>query len=140
MGTRVFTSSLALVAFGFGAPLAAQHGFESGYATEKEAEQRDMEALQEYIKTKRAITVQEKGGNMMISGDVRGEWYCMHAKTDHKYQRGGRRATCFQIQLPTKRPPPSLTGSTRNIRFLRSSRIARAEIKSFLRTQRMSLM
>ena len=47
-----------------------------------------MDALQEYIKTKRAITVQEKGGNLMISGDVRGEWYRMHAKTNHKYQRG----------------------------------------------------
>ena len=88
MKAHMWTSSLALAAFGFGAPLAAQHGFESGFATEKEAEQRDMEALQEYIKTKRAITVQEKGGNMMISGDIRGEWYCMRAKTDHKDQRG----------------------------------------------------
>lgn len=59
-----------------------------GYATETSAKERDFDALQEYIKTKRAITVKEKGGNMMISGDIRGEYYRLHCVTDHKFQRG----------------------------------------------------
>lgn len=78
---------LALSTCGIGSTLQGQQ-YESGYASEKEAEERDMDALQEYIKTKRAISVKEKGGNLMISGDVRGEWYHMHAKTNHKYLRG----------------------------------------------------
>ena len=83
----------------------AQPSFESGYATEKEAQQRDMDALQEYIKTKRVISVKEKGGNMMISGDIRGEWYCMHAKTDHKYQRGWASRNLFPNSAYNKAEP-----------------------------------
>ena len=81
---------LAIAACGLGSRLQAygQPSFEPGYATEKEAEQRDMDALQEYIKTKRAISITEKGGNLMISGDVRGEWYCMHDTTNYQHQRG----------------------------------------------------
>ena len=79
---------VAVATCGIGVSLRAQGDYESGYGTEMEAQERDMQALQEYIKTKRAITVKEKGGNLMISGDIRGEWYNMHAKTDGKYQRG----------------------------------------------------
>ena len=85
--------------------LHAEPSFESGYATEKEAQQRDMDALQEYIKTKRVISVKEKGGNMMISGDIRGEWYCMHAKTDHKYQRGWASRNLFPNSVTNKTTP-----------------------------------
>lgn len=70
-----------------GGVLRAQQEDE-GYSTEKEAKQRDFEALQEYIKGKRAISVKDKGGNMTISGDIRGEYYYMHAKTQGKDQRG----------------------------------------------------
>ena len=82
-----FLLPLAVAACGIEGSLHAQENYESGYATEKEANQRDMDALQDYIKTKRSITVKEKGGNLMISGDVRGEWYYMKAKTNHDYQR-----------------------------------------------------
>ena len=75
--------------------LAQNEDFEPGYATETEAKARDFDALQEYIKTKRAITVKEKGGNMMISGDIRGEYYKLHCVTDHKYQRGWRSRELF---------------------------------------------
>jgi hypothetical protein len=98
-------TSLALVACGLAGSLVAQENFESGYATETEARERDMDALQEYIKTKRAITVKEKGGNMMISGDIRGEWYNMHAKTNHKYQRGWRSRHLFPNSYYNKKTP-----------------------------------
>ena len=96
---------LAVALCGLGSKLHTQQGYEPGYATEKEAEQRDMEALQEYIKAKRAISVKEKGGNMMISGDIRGEWYCMHAKTRHDYQRGWKSLNLYPNSYINKRFP-----------------------------------
>jgi hypothetical protein len=59
-----------------------------GFSTTKEAQQRDFDALQEYIKSKRAIMVKDKGGNLTISGDIRAEYYYMHAKTHNKSKRG----------------------------------------------------
>lgn len=88
-----------------GVSLFAQGDYESGYATERSAEERDMQALQEFIKTKRAITVKEKGGNLMISGDIRGEWYCMRAKTNHDYQRGWRSRKLFPNSLVNELTP-----------------------------------
>ena len=98
---------LAFAACGTGSKLQAhgQPSFEPGYATEKEADQRDMDALQEYIKTKRAISVNEKGGNLMISGDVRGEWYWMHDRTDHKCQRGWASRKLYPNSVINKKTP-----------------------------------
>ncbi len=95
----------AVATCGIGASLRGQEGFQPGYATETQAEQRDMEALQEYIRTKRAITVKEKGGNLMISGDIRGEWYHMHAKTNHRYQRGWKSRKLFPNSFVNKKTP-----------------------------------
>ena len=36
-------------------------------------EQRDIEALRDWINTKRQVTVKERGGNLSISGEVRAE-------------------------------------------------------------------
>ena len=116
MRVHVLTS-LAFAALGFGVPLAAQGSFEPGYATENEARERDMDALQEYIKTKRAITVQEKGGNMMISGDIRGEWYHMHAKTGHKYQRGWKSRKLFKNSYENEKTPPVSHGKYKGFNF-----------------------
>lgn len=96
---------VAVAACSFGAHVTAEQSFESGYATETQAQQRDMEALQEYIRTKRAITVKEKGGNLMISGDIRGEWYHMHAKTNHKYQRGWKSRKLFPNSYYNQKTP-----------------------------------
>lgn len=79
-----FLLPVAVAVCGFGVSQAAQDGF----ATEKEARQRDFEALRDYIKTKRAISVKDKGGNLMISGDIRTEYYFMHARNRHTSQRG----------------------------------------------------
>jgi len=97
---------VAMATCGVGVSLRAQESYERGYSTEKEAEERDMEALQEYIKTKRAITVKEKGGNLMISGDIRGEWYNMHVKTNGKYQRGWKSRKLYPNSSVNKLTPP----------------------------------
>jgi hypothetical protein len=52
------------------------------YATVQESRERDSDAVNEFVKSKRAITVQEKGGNLMISGDLRGEWSHLQAKSN----------------------------------------------------------
>jgi hypothetical protein len=96
---------VAVATCGIGVSLRGQENYESGYATEREAEERDMHALQEYIRTKRAITVKEKGGNLMISGDIRGEWYHMHAKTNHKYQRGWKSRKLLPNSVINKKVP-----------------------------------
>ena len=100
-----FLLPLAVAACGIEGSLHAQENYESGYATEKEANQRDMDALQDYIKTKRSITVKEKGGNLMISGDIRGEWYYMKAKTNHDYQRGWNSRKIFPNSYYNKKTP-----------------------------------
>lgn len=96
---------VVLTTGGIGVSLRAQESYESGYATETEAQARDMQALEEYIKTKRAITVKEKGGNLMISGDLRGEWYHMHAKTNHKYLRGWKSRKLFPNSAIEQKTP-----------------------------------
>lgn len=48
----------------------------------------DEEALRSYVKKMRAITVKEKGGNLVISGDVKLAWHHLTAKNDDRYQRG----------------------------------------------------
>lgn len=70
-----------------------------GVSTTTEARQRDDDALRDYINTKRAISVKEKGGNLMLSGDIRGEWDHMHAKTNHKDQRGCNSRKLFPNSL-----------------------------------------
>lgn len=59
-----------------------------GFSSVSESRERDDEVLREYIKSKMAIGVKEKGGRLTIGGDIRGEWDHMHAKTNKHYQRG----------------------------------------------------
>jgi hypothetical protein len=100
-----FLLPLAVASCGVEFSLLAQESYESGYASEKEATERDMQALQEYIKTKRAITVREKGGNLMISGDVRGEWYYMKVKTNHDELRGWNSRKLYPNSFLNKKTP-----------------------------------
>jgi len=80
---------VAVATLGLGATLLAHDGEGTEeYGSVKEARQRDSEALRDYVRSKRAITVKEKGGNLVISGDIRMEYYYMHARTDGKSQRG----------------------------------------------------
>ena len=87
-----FLLPIAVAACGYGVAL---HADQDGFATEKEARQRDFDALQNYIKSKRAINVKEKGGNLTISGDIRTEYYYCHARNHHISQRGMRSSKLY---------------------------------------------
>ncbi len=71
-----------------------------GYSTTVEARESDTTALKDFIATKSGISIQEKGGNLMISGDIRGEWNHMHARTKGKSQRGRSSANLNPPQKP----------------------------------------
>jgi hypothetical protein len=51
-------------------------------------EQRDIEALRDWINTKRQVTVKERGGNLSISGEVRTELQSTNEKKNGYKQRG----------------------------------------------------
>lgn len=51
-------------------------------------EQRDIEALRDWINTKRQVTVKERGGNLSISGEVRAELQSTNEKKSGIKQRG----------------------------------------------------
>lgn len=56
----------------------------------EELNERDFDALKDYINTKRTIDVAEKGQNLTISGDVRTEWRHLNEKAHgHKVRGGG---------------------------------------------------
>ncbi len=58
------------------------------YSTTSEERESDIRALSDFVKSKSGISVQEKGGNLMISGDVRSEWSHMKSTTKGVKQRG----------------------------------------------------
>lgn len=51
-------------------------------------EQRDIEALRDWINTKRQVTVKERGGNLSLSGEVRAELQSTNEKKNGIKQRG----------------------------------------------------
>ncbi len=73
---------LPVVAVAFGFTASADE------LSREQARQRDYEAITDFIKTKRAITVQEKGGNLMVSGDVRFEYAHINEKHGGQKYRG----------------------------------------------------
>ncbi len=58
-------------------------------------EQRDIEALRDWINTKRQVTVKERGGNLSISGEVRAELQSTNEKKNGIKQRGSGGAVPF---------------------------------------------
>ena len=51
-------------------------------------EERDIEALRDWINTKRQVTVKERGGNLSLSGEVRAELQSTNEKVGGIKQRG----------------------------------------------------
>ena len=51
-------------------------------------EQRDIEALRDWVNTKRQVTIKERGGNLSISGEVRAELQSTNEKKNGIKQRG----------------------------------------------------
>lgn len=76
---------VAMATCGFAATLGAAE-----FSTVQEARDRDNSAVTDFVKSKRAVSLQEKGGALMISGEVRSEWDYMHARRGHhdKHLRG----------------------------------------------------
>lgn len=56
---------------------------------ERELEEKDWDALYDYINTKRTINVEEKASNLTISGDVRSDWRNIRERENHLNLRGG---------------------------------------------------
>lgn len=71
-----------------GAVLHAGTDDPGAFSTVQEERERDPEAIDDYLKTKRSISIAEKGGNLSLSGEVRAEWDHMGVKTHGHLQRG----------------------------------------------------
>lgn len=67
--------------------VASMHAADD-YSTTIEERETDIKALQEFVKSKGQITIQEKGGNLMLSGDIRAEWDHIRTWTHGKSMRG----------------------------------------------------
>ncbi|MCE5293303.1 MAG: putative porin [Chlamydiales bacterium] len=74
------------------------------FSTVQEARERDPDAVLDYLKSKRAVTLAEKGGNLSISGDVKAEWDYMHARSDGKIMRGHKSSKRKSCKKPDHTP------------------------------------
>ena len=73
----------ALVACSFATTMHADD-----FSTTNEERDTDIQALSQFVKSKSGISIQEKGGNLMLSGDVRAEWDYTQSKIHGKNIRG----------------------------------------------------
>ncbi len=80
------------IAYALSVYCAAILAMPSGYADTLDRggdiEDRDIQAIREWIYTKRQVTVKEKGGSLAISGEVRTEMQTAFETSDGKSQRG----------------------------------------------------
>lgn len=94
----------ALATCGVAAMLSAQD-VTDGYSTTLEARERDPESVKDFINLKRGVNLGEKGGSLVISGDVRSDWD--HVRTFRKGRSvRGKRSANLQ---PPKRPHAPFT-------------------------------
>lgn len=74
------------------------------FSTVQEARERDPDAVLDYLKSKRAITMAEKGGNLTLSGDIQAEWDYMKARNRGKSQRGSASSKINSCKKPNGTP------------------------------------
>jgi len=55
---------------------------------EEVVDQRDSEALKDWLNTKRQVTIKERGGSLSLSGEVRAELQCTNENKNGRRQRG----------------------------------------------------
>lgn len=85
-----------VLAAGFGATVAyAEDVDQDGDRFGVELDQRDMDALRDFVNSKRTIDVKEKATNLTISGDVRAQWRHFTEKQDGDNLRGSGAFECF---------------------------------------------
>ncbi len=70
-----------VVAVGISSTAYAQHKHETRY--EEELNERDFDALRQFVNSKRTLDLQDKSSNLTISGDVRTEWRNLSEKACH---------------------------------------------------------
>ncbi len=92
---------IAMATCGFAATVMADD-----FSTVKEARERDDQSITDFVKSKRAITVQEKGGALMISGDIHTEWSYLKDWSGGHRRRGSKSAN---LKVPPKPHAPFAT-------------------------------
>ncbi len=90
---------------------------DNGFSTTVEERERDTKAVEDFINTKRSLTVAEKGGNLAISGDVRAEWEHLHSKIKGTKQRGKGSANLCPPSRPHAPYPTNEFDVEVNLRF-----------------------
>lgn len=87
LGFLSLLAFLAMSSWGFSQDDEVQDGSHHN----EELNERDFQALREYLKTKREIPLEEKDDNLSISGDVRFEWRHMNESQSGNALRGGNK-------------------------------------------------
>ncbi len=82
-----FLLPFALVTNGFSF-LAAAGEDDAGFSSTISERERDIQAVEDYINSKRAVSIKEKGGDLRLSGDIRMEYTYAKCKTDGMVMRG----------------------------------------------------
>ena len=91
----------ALATCGFAVGMHAEEG--DGYSTVQEERETDITALSEFVKTKGAVSLLEKGGYLMLSGDIRAEWDHTRSKNHHDQHLRGKKSS---YRVGDKKFPP----------------------------------
>lgn len=102
-----------LAACGFTASVSAAEGHHNtdggrtafgteGYGTVRESREsaQDPKALADFVRQKGMVSIQEKGGGLMLGGDIRTEWDHIHSQNGSHHLRG-HDAKEHHVPLPT---------------------------------------
>lgn len=91
---------IAVVALGFASSAAyADCDFQNRESFHNANRQRDFEAVQEFVNSKRTISLGEKDCNLSISGDIRFDWAHLNEKVNcHRLRKGNRNGTARQLE------------------------------------------
>lgn len=88
---------IAVVALSFSS--AAVHAACFNDSFHDETRQRDFEAVQEYVNSKRTISLEEKACNLSIAGDIRFDWAHITERVNcHRLRSGDDKGTARQIE------------------------------------------
>lgn len=72
----------------------------NGFSTIVEERERDFSAVTDFVNSKRALSIAEKGGALMISGDIHAEWSSLRCRNNHVRERGSGSGNLVPPTLP----------------------------------------